>query len=611
MDILGLVKNMKNRININKIFFHKFNIVSLFAFVLCHYNLISFYTKENAYNEENVTRKKEEFASAKKEKIIFDESGETTSDSNLLELISNAKANSERINLSIVFKDSFEPRTSKPSMNSSLEEINNAVKLRREEVRKHFSINNRLKLIDLDIDNYDEVYISRYSPFVDISFDLKEMSKDEYESLLKIPDNNIVDSVYIKTSNCESTEEMESAFPAVKLPTPEHIPSCDYNGEGIVIGVLESGGIVDVTNPNISGSNTIVRDEWYYSETISSHALRVASIIGANTGIARKANILSVELSGDPKSEVEWMLDRNVNIINNSWSEANQTKSGDYKSNSAYFDYISRLNWVTVCSSAGNIGKENGWVGNPGLGYNVITVGASHDGTLLADFSSYKENFGISKPTLVAPGYDISVPTLPDYEEVGEKTLLVNCGTSFSTPIVTGTIALLMQEFPTLKAFPELVIAMLTVSTSKMSSIYNNFDSSGLEDKVGAGKLNYENSRKVFKNKTTFNNSSKDKGVKASKSIYLNKGDTVRISLAWLVDSNNETNPNIVTDYDLKLCDSNNSSVMVSVSAKNNIELIEYTATTSGSYTINAVQYGDKKSDKTDYGAMCYYITNK
>ncbi len=99
------------------------------------------------------------------------------------------------------------------------------------------------------------------------------------------------------------------------------------------------------------------------------------------------------------------MLDKGCNIITNSWSETNETKTGNYKSNSAYFDYISRTNWCTICASAGNAGNDNGFVGNPGLGFNVITVGASYDNDTLRGSSSFKENFGISKPTLVAPGY--------------------------------------------------------------------------------------------------------------------------------------------------------------------------------------------------------------
>ena len=291
--------------------------------------------------------------------------------------------------------------------------------------------------------------------------------------------------------------------------------------------------------------------------------------------------------------------------------------TGVYKSNSAYFDYISRLNWVTICASAGNAGdkiyKKTGkkieWVGNPGLGYNVITVGASNDRNYLRSFSSFKEDFSISKPTLVAPGYDISVPTLEDTIIIDGAEKLQNYGTSFSAPIVSGTIALLMQEFPKLKTYPELVISILTSSASRMSTSYNNFDSSGLEDKVGAGKLDYNKAKEAYKNSFTFcNHSCNGKRSVKKENVYLTKGKTAKISLAWIVDSNNQTNTNIVTDYDLYLRNSKGNVVKYSASGGNNIELIEFDVQESDTYTIEVYQYGDKKGSRTDFGAVSYTI---
>lgn len=563
---------------------------------------------EEIYTDDVISQKQIEYESAEKDRVIFDGFGDISEDSNLSDIISTINNTANSITVSIEFKDAFEPETERPGFDVSINDVNEAIRARRAEVRDYFTTSNEEQFLELNISNYSDVYVSRYSPYVDITFNLDNISTSEYQSFFEISTNSNVNAIYVTPSSYNYEEEMESAFPSVGLPTPNDIPDSEYDGSGVVVGVLEAGGIVDTSNPNISGANVIVRNEWYYFESLSEHALRVASIVGANTGIAREATILSVELSGNPKSEVEWMLDRNVNIITNSWSEVDDSKTGNYKSNSAYFDYISRLNWVTVCASAGNAGEDSGWVGNPGLGYNVITVGASTDGSNLRSFSSYKENFSISKPTLVAPGYDISVPTLPDTEVIDGTTYLINCGTSFSTPIVAGTIALLMQEFPILKSYPELVISMLTASASKMSSVYDDYDTSGLEDKVGAGKLNYVTAREIYNNRVTFSNSQSGSGYRATKSVYLNAGETIRISLAWLVDSNNETNTNIVTDYDLHLKNSAGTVVKTSSSGGNNIEFIEYTVTQSGTYSIGVYQYGDKKGSKTDFGAVSFHI---
>ena len=97
----------------------------------------------------------------------------------------------------------------------------------------------------------------------------------------------------------------------------------------------------------------------------------MAGIIAGNNSIAPKCKILSVELFGNPVSEIDWLLNRNVNVINMSYGEGNP--SGNYNSSSAYMDYIVSTYKVTIVAASGNEPQN---VTNPGLGYNVITVGA-------------------------------------------------------------------------------------------------------------------------------------------------------------------------------------------------------------------------------------------
>ena len=67
------------------------------------------------------------------------------------------------------------------------------------------------------------------------------------------------------------------------------------------------------------------------------------------------AKLLSVELSGNAVSEIDWMLDRNVNVINLSYGNDNPT--GNYDSNSAYMDYIVNTYKVTIVAAVGNNGE--------------------------------------------------------------------------------------------------------------------------------------------------------------------------------------------------------------------------------------------------------------
>ena len=133
---------------------------------------------------------------------------------------------------------------------------------------------------------------------------------------------------------------------------------------------------------------------------------------------------------------------------------------------------------VVVVSAAGNLGKVNGqmiWgaITAPGNAPWVLTVGAdSHNGTItrtddvMADYSSRgptNVDYG-AKPDVVAPGTGIvslSVPgstlyTLhPTYLLAGSllngnKPYMSLTGTSMASPMVTGTVALMMQANPAL-----------------------------------------------------------------------------------------------------------------------------------------------------------------
>jgi serine protease AprX len=124
-------------------------------------------------------------------------------------------------------------------------------------------------------------------------------------------------------------------------------------------------------------------------------------------------------------------------------------------------------NGIVVVAAAGNQGSGN--VESPGTDPYVITVGATDDaGTLtlnddtLAWFSSWgTPTASTQKPDMVAPGRKIvsirvagsTLDTLlPDHEVTawnGSKYFRLT-GTSMSTPIVSGAVALLLERNPSL-----------------------------------------------------------------------------------------------------------------------------------------------------------------
>lgn len=113
----------------------------------------------------------------------------------------------------------------------------------------------------------------------------------------------------------------------------------------------------------------------------------MATYIAGKNGIAPNAKILSISLNGTPVNEIDWMVDNDVDIINMSYCEANPT--GVYSSESAYVDYIAYTEKVVMIAAAGN-GSENGgngYIGNPALALNAITVGSTnYFNNLVANF---------------------------------------------------------------------------------------------------------------------------------------------------------------------------------------------------------------------------------
>jgi subtilisin family serine protease len=375
--------------------------------------------------------------------------------------------------------------------------------------------------------------------------------------------------------------------------TYEAVTSGAVSGAGVTVGILEISGVVDRKHPNLIGSNLTVRDEWWFIETIASHATQVASVIGGNTGVAKGARLLSVQLVGSPSEEIDWMLDRGVNIINLSYGDTEAT--GVYSGQSAYMDYVVRANFLTIVAAAGNFGTNTKYVGNPGIGYNVITVGSSNPtGTYREDYSSFIVLNGPSKPNIVAPaGFRV-----PNYS--------INLtGTSFSTPLVSGSIALLMETYPELKVFPEKVMALVASSAKFMSEHYTT-GIEGYNLEVGAGLFDYKKAYESVNSTFGYVNSSGKSGVFKDVYLYVEYGQNVKASVAWLLNSNNTTTIKL-TDYDLRLFDPTGRPVASATSNHNNVEVINYTAHMPGLYRLQIIQNGSL-ANGTDWVSLSFSI---
>ena len=443
----------------------------------------------------------------------------------------------------------------------------------------------------IDTDDMDGLYVSTYSPYFTYESTLQEITANNYEQLNDLASYSYIEKIYVSPEH-EYEPMLEEATEAIGVA--DYIDTGILTGEDIVIGVLEAG-IVDKNHSNFDNIDLTVRNEWYYIETVTEHATMVASIIAK---MCPDAKLLSVEIFGNAVSEIDWMLDRNVNIINMSYGES--TPSGNYNSESAYVDYIVNTYKVTIIASVSNSGSNTGYVANPALGYNVIGVGASAavNGNVL-DFSAYKEINGPDKPNIIAPGLAIKID--PFY---------YHSGTSFSAPIVSSCVALLMEERTDLTIHPEYVLALM-MNNGDRSDEGNTI---GLDDSAGAGRINFESMMTYINNIIPITNNSNSVYLTRTFNVVLLHNQTIRATAAWLSKANGNANGTSCTDYDLALIYKNNSTneeyVMThSVQTYNPFETFTFTLSSEypeGIYTLRFKQSSDLVQE--DHAALCYKI---
>ena len=280
-------------------------------------------------------------------------------------------------------------------------------------------------------------------------------------------------------------------------------------GTGIGVAVVDSG-----INPNgdlftQAGVSRQVADVHFNSDVNKTptdgygHGTHVASIVGGDgsestgkyIGVAPLVNIINVKVSNDDGSAMmkdvvaglQWVLAnkdkyniRVVNLsLNSSVAESYHTSPLDAAVEILWF------NKIVVVASAGNRG--NGAIYPPANDPFIITVGATDDkGTpaltddVLASFSAYGPTTdGIQKPDLVAPGTNIIARVINQNmglagahpsNRVGDQYFRMS-GTSMSAPMVSGAVALLLQDEPGLT--PDQVKYRLMATANKSWSGYN------------------------------------------------------------------------------------------------------------------------------------------
>lgn len=243
----------------------------------------------------------------------------------------------------------------------------------------------------------------------------------------------------------------------------DSIHSQNILGARIGIAILDSG----ISNhPDFEGRIT----GWY--DTISGkprpyddngHGTHVAGIAagsgllshGTYRGMAPRAHIISVKILNQHGegmiphiiAGINWVL-RNrrqygINIVNIS---VGTTDGRRFDEDSDFVKKVNEL-WdsgIVVTASAGNKGPEPYSISAPGNSRKIITVGyySKHSNSSVGPTT-----LCIKKPDVVTPGHQI---TSCGYQYADQSPYMKKSGTSMATPVVSGSIALLLSKYPAL-----------------------------------------------------------------------------------------------------------------------------------------------------------------
>ena len=250
-----------------------------------------------------------------------------------------------------------------------------------------------------------------------------------------------------------------------------------FKGEGMVIAVLDAGYDVVKTQPlfdslwannQILGSKDFVNPDsnnvygWHY------HGRMVLSCMGAN---------IEGLMVGTAPHASYWLLRSEDGATENVIEEYNWVSAAEFadsvgadviNSSLGYIDFdnpvfdhtyedmngetavatigadIAASKGIMVVNSAGNSGQDGSfpWIGSPADGFDVFSIGAVDGSGNRAGFSSIGPTYdGRIKPTVMAQGAGSTVAD-------DNNSVLYGNGTSFSSPIMAGMTACLMQAYP-------------------------------------------------------------------------------------------------------------------------------------------------------------------
>ena len=248
------------------------------------------------------------------------------------------------------------------------------------------------------------------------------------------------------------------------------------NGTGVRIGIFDTG--FDTANPAFSGITITAQHDFVFNDDVvrnepaddagaqshgtSTWSLFAGEVAGRLHGIARGASFLLAKTE-DIRSEtrveednyvaaLEWADSIGVDIVSsslgylsfdNGFSYTPSQLNGDVAVTTVAADMAAQRG-ILVVTAAGNGGPFSRTLSTPADADSVLSIGAEDSLGTIAAFSSRGPTAdGRIKPDFTAPG--VAVCVLTGIDHVGRED-----GTSFATPLLAASAALVKQMHPSL-----------------------------------------------------------------------------------------------------------------------------------------------------------------
>ena len=249
----------------------------------------------------------------------------------------------------------------------------------------------------------------------------------------------------------------------------EDLDTLGLTGAGVGVAVLDTGIYPheDFENRIMAFKDFVRRRPGPYDD--NGHGTHIAAMIGGNgassggryRGVAPGCGLIAVKVldfrgngfASDVLAGLRWIRENKekygIRVVNISVGSLSRK---DMSENSVLVRGVDAA-WddgLVVVVAAGNHGPGRMTITTPGISRKVITVGCSDDykevevmGNRMVDYSGRGPTMAcISKPGLVAPGSGI----ISCCNQPGQY--MPKSGTSMSTPLVSGAVALLLERYP-------------------------------------------------------------------------------------------------------------------------------------------------------------------